>query len=135
MQDRPTTLELLEAAAEFLEGDAPAAGDAATRYKMRVVVSVLRIVAREIELGERHLREEADDLAAVLGEPAPSPCSHAELRDQVERLNRLLAERIRAGAFDSGAAQPRLLAALRKTAVRKLEISNPRYLEGRAARG
>ena len=129
MQDRPTAIELLEAAAEFLGREALDVVEGAVRYKMRVAVNVLRIVARESELGDRYLREEAEELAPLVGEPEPRACGVSELREEVLRLNRLLAGRIRAGKVDSGPQRSRVLATLRRVAVRKLEISNPGYLE------
>lgn len=129
MQDRPTAVELLEAAAEFLDREVAPICEAALRYKATVAANVLRIVAREIDLGDRHLREEAEDLAELLGEGRPRARGEQALHEEVVRLNRLLAERIRAGEMDSGAGRSRVLEALRKFAVRKLEIANPRHLE------
>ncbi|HSD11256.1 MAG TPA: DUF6285 domain-containing protein [Candidatus Binatia bacterium] len=129
MQDRPTAVELLEAAAEFLGREVLEVAGGAVRYKIRVAVNVLHIVAREIELGDRYLREEAEELAPLVGEPERRACGGPELRKEVLELNRLLAERIRAGEVDSGAERSRVLATLRKAAVRKLEIANPGYLE------
>jgi uncharacterized protein DUF6285 len=129
MQDRPTAIELLEAGAEFLEREVAPVCEGALRYKAKVVANVLRIVGREIDLGERHLREEAEDLAALLAEARPRARGERALREEVVRLNRLLGERIRTGEMDSGVGRSRILQALRKMAVRKLEIANPRYLE------
>jgi hypothetical protein len=129
VQDRPTAIELLEAAAEFLTNEVVEIAAGALRYKVRVAANVLRIVAREIELGDRYLREEARELAHLVGQPEPRACGGPELREEVLELNRLLAERIRAGALDSAAERARLLAALRKSTLRKLEIANPGYLE------
>ena len=129
MQDRPTAIELLEAGAEFLEREVAPICEGALRYKARVAANVLRIVAREIDLGERHLREEAEDLAALLGEAPPRARGDRALREEVVRLNCLLGERIRTGEMDSGVGRSRVLQALRKMAVRKLEVANPRYLE------
>ena len=129
MQDRPTAIELLEAGAEFLEREVAPICEGALRYKARVAANVLRIVAREIDLGERHLREEAEDLAALLGEARPRACGDRALREEVVRLNCLLGERIRTGETDSGVGRSRVLQALRRMAVRKLEVANPRYLE------
>lgn len=136
MQDRPTAIELLEAGAEFLEREIAPICEGALRYKARVTANVLRIVAREIDLGERYLREEAESLAALLGEASEGAlCGERALREEVMRLNHLLVERIRAGKTDSGAERSRLLEALRKIAVRKLEVANPRYLEPRSGPG
>lgn len=129
MQDRPTAIELLEAAAEFLTKEVVEIAAGAVRYKVRVTANVLRIVAREIELGDRCLREEARDLAPLVGQPEPHASGGPELREEVLGLNRLLAERIRSGQLDSDAERSRLLAALRRATIRKLEIANPGYLE------
>jgi hypothetical protein len=71
----------------------------------------------------------------LLGEPLSG--DPATVRTDVVRLSGLLVARIRDGSFDAGAERGRLVALLRRITVRKLEISNPQFLEAarRRSRG
>jgi hypothetical protein len=129
MQDRPTSIELLEAAAEFIERDIVPATEGRRQFQSRVVANVLRIVAREIAIEESQLRAEVQALANLLAKPAPVAGTVVELRDAARALNQELAERIRAGSADHGAFRDRVLKVVRELVEQKLKVANPRYLE------
>lgn len=120
MQDRPTAPELLEAVVEFLEADVmPLAGRIG--FHGRVARNVLEIVRREIELGHDADSRERAGLQELLGRDAPP----SDLRE----ANAELARRIRAGELDDRRGE--LLEHLRRTAVDKLRIANPKELDER----
>ncbi len=130
MQDRPTTAELIEAVRDYLTRELlPTVGDHRLRFRGLVAANILAITARELAAGEADLLAEWAELAPLLGLPADPPDRLVDLQAAVERGNRELCTRIRAGEFD---ADPRREAALRfaRGAVeRKLRVNNPRYLE------
>ncbi|MBW7930316.1 MAG: protein kinase [Gammaproteobacteria bacterium] len=110
----PHRLQLLDIALEVLEAGTGRAADAGSGYELRIALSLLRLVRRELELGDRLLVEEGRRLAALLGEAGDA-----------ETLNTLLCERIRQrrlATTDAG-----LLRHLRLTTLAKLAIDNPRY--------
>ena len=63
MQDRPTSVELLEAAADFVESELVPAIQGARQFQARVVANVMRIVAREIKMEDPLVRSEVKALA------------------------------------------------------------------------
>jgi hypothetical protein len=129
MQDRPTAIELLEAAAEFVEREIVPITEGARQFQSRVVANVMRIVAREIEMGEQLLREEVDALAALLGESPPNPRLTDDVRNAALNLNQRLSEKIRQGEADSGSMREQVFRVTRRIVEDKLRIANPRYLE------
>jgi hypothetical protein len=130
MQDRPSAIELLEAAAQFVEREIVPATEGQRQFQSRVVANVMRIVAREIEMGESLMRAEVDALAALLGEQKPHLHTTSDVRAAALKFNEALSERIRSGAADSGAFREQVLKATRQIVEDKLKIANPRYLEG-----
>ena len=58
MQDRPTSIELLEAAADFVDREIVPAIEGARQFQARVVANVMRIVAREIQNEDPGVRVE-----------------------------------------------------------------------------
>lgn len=131
MQDRPDARELLEAVRGFLEEQVVPVLDGTRQFHARVAVNVLRIVARELELGDASLRLEWRRLADLLDEPtAEEPGDAAALRTAVHTLNATLAERIRAGDADREPWRRRVVAYLRASADDRLAIANPRYRDG-----
>jgi alcohol dehydrogenase class IV len=129
MQDRPTPVELLEAAADFVERELVPAIHGTRQFQARVVANVMRIVAREITLEDRQVRGEVKALARVLGRDAPHLHSLDDLHAAAAALGEELSARIRAGEADDGARRREVLAVVRQSVEDKLRIANPRYLE------
>jgi alcohol dehydrogenase class IV len=129
VQDRPTAIELLEAAAQFLESDIVPATDGRRQFQARVAANVLRIVARELANEEPQLRAEVRALADLLGRPVAQAEAMKQLREAGAALNRELSERIRAGEADDGPWRERVLKVVRALVEDKLRVANPRYLE------
>jgi alcohol dehydrogenase class IV len=129
MQDRPTAVELLEAAADFVEREIVTATEGRVQFQSRVVANVMRIVAREIELEDPFVRAEVNALAALLGEPKPHIHSLADLHNAAADLNEKLCARIRAGEADSDPRRAEVMKLVRQAVEDKLRIANPRYVE------
>jgi hypothetical protein len=133
MQDRPTAEELLEAARRFLEHDVVPQLDGPRQFHARVAANVLAIVAREIAVGDAHLREEWRRLHVLLPDDGDTgdapPAEPAALASAVRAMNAALVARIRAGDADRGDYRTAVLTHLRATADDKLRIANPRWLE------
>jgi hypothetical protein len=129
MQDRPTSIELLEAAAEFIEREIVPATEGRRQFQSRVVANVLKIVAREIALEEPQLQTEVRALAELLGKPATEAAGTQKLREAARALNTELVAQIRAGDADRGPWRERALKVVRDQVEEKLKVANPRYLE------
>src|SRR5208282_1935452 len=80
MQDRPTSVELLEAAADFVDRELVPTIEGARQFQARVVANVMRIVAREIKMEDPLVRSEVKALARLLGHDAPHLHSLDDLR-------------------------------------------------------
>jgi hypothetical protein len=108
--DRPTAVELLEAARGALGEDVLPLLQGRSAFELRVTMRALGIVRRELEHAGEHAAMHAAALAAL------------EVTDERE-----LAVAIRDGAFESRDAelQPWLRALVRA----KLEVANPGYLQ------
>ena len=117
--NRPDGSDLIAALREFLDSDVAPQVDDATRFKLRIAANVLGIIERELTLRGPADAAELAGVSALLGEGAAG-CGLAD-------LNRILAGRIRAGAFDAPAARRQLLAHLKAATAAKLAIDNPRY--------
>ena len=118
MQDRPTPLELAEAARQFLESEViPTIQDHRLRFRALVAANALGILGRDLQRGEELLDEELKLLETLLGRGALGTPP-----ERVRALTLELARRIRAGEPPPGALQ-----ALRRIADLKLEISSPKY--------
>ena len=129
MQDRPTSVELLQAAADFVESELVPAVQGARQFQARVVANVMRIVAREIQLEDPAVRSEVKALARLLGHDAPHLHSLHDLRAAAVSMGEELTAKIRAGEADDGAWRREVLALVRRSVEDKLSIANPRYLE------
>jgi hypothetical protein len=129
MQDRPTSVELLEAAADFVDTELVQAVQGARQFQARVVANVMRIVAREIKLEDPLVRSEVKALARLLGHDAPHLHSLDDLRAAAVSMGEELTAKIRAGEADDGAWRREVLALVRHSVEDKLSIANPRYLE------
>jgi aminoglycoside phosphotransferase (APT) family kinase protein len=115
LHDRPTAVELLEAARSGLGEHVLGQLEGRPEFELRVALRALGMVARELRLGREHARLRADALARL------------GVADEVA-----LAASIRAGAFDDRRVE--VCAALRALVRAKLEVANPRYLEGAGPR-
>ena len=129
MQDRPTAIELLLAAADFVDNEIVPITNGQKQFQSRVVANVMRIVAREIEIGEPLLREEVDALATLLGAQKPHLHTTPDVLAAARKFNEDLSEKIRAGEADDGEFRERTLKVVRQIVEDKLRIANPRYLE------
>jgi len=115
LHDRPTAVELLEAAREGLGEHVLGQLEGRPAFELRVALRALGMVVRELRLAPEHARTRARALQ-LLG-----------ARDEAE-----LAAAIRSGTFDERRGE--LCAALRELVRAKLEVANPRYLEGAGTR-
>ena len=129
MQDRPTSVELLEAAADFVESELVPAVQGARQFQARVVANVMRVVAREIKLEDPFVRSEVKALARLLGHDSPHLHSLNDLCTAAMSMGEELTTKIRAGEADDGDWRREVLAVVRQSVEDKLRIANPRYLE------
>jgi len=129
MQDRPTSVELLEAAADFVDRELVPATEGARQFQARVVANVMRIVAREIKMEDPLVRSEVKALARLLGHDAPHLHSLDDLRAAAAGMGEELTAKIRAGEAVDGGWRGEVLAVMRQSVEDKLRIANPRYLE------
>jgi hypothetical protein len=129
MQDRPTSIELLEAAADFVDREIVPVIEGQRQFQARVVANVMRIVAREIRMEDPQIRSEVRALSALLGHKEPHLHGLDELRKAATTLGEELSGRIREGRADEGALRSQVLASVRQIVEDKLRIANPRYLE------
>jgi hypothetical protein len=129
MQDRPTSVELLEAAADFVESELVPAIQGARQFQARVVANVMRIVAREIKMEDPLVRSEVKALALLLRRDKPHLHSLDDLHKAAASMGEELTAKIRAGEADDGDWRGEVLAVVRQSVEDKLRIANPRYLE------
>jgi hypothetical protein len=109
--DVPTAGELVEAVREFLERDVLANTEGRVQFHTRVAVNVLKMVERELTMGEQQADVHAARLATL------GVGSEKELCD----------------AIASGALDDRLdevVVAVRATVADKLAVAHPEYSSG-----
>jgi Domain of unknown function (DUF6285) len=111
LHDRPTALELLDAARGALGDEILPVLEGRAAFQLRVCLRALGIVRREIDLADEHAAAHAAALARL------------GVADEAE-----LARAIREDAPAGRDAE--LLAALRTIVAAKLQVANPAYLEG-----
>ena len=129
MNDRPTAVELLIAARQFLEAELiPTLSDARLKFQTLITANVLAIVERELATTEGQLLEEWRGLTDVLSLAAPAPLRLHDLTAAVRHANKVLCERIRQGEYDEPQRFAALAGQLSRVVERKLEVANPRYL-------
>jgi aminoglycoside phosphotransferase (APT) family kinase protein len=109
LHDRPTAVELLDAARGALGDDVLPELDGRPAFQLRVVLRALGMVTRELEHSAEHAAMHTAALASL------------GCRDERE-----LALAIRDGGLD--VRDGRVLAAVRDTVRAKLEVANPAYL-------
>jgi hypothetical protein len=125
VQDKPTSIELLEALAAFLREEVAPRLEGGLRFKAIVGANVAGIVAREIALGPGQDRAQLARLAALLGEDAASVASDTAA-EQVRAWSFELCRRIDAGEADEGPWREQVLAHLRAAVDEKLAVDNPK---------
>jgi hypothetical protein len=131
VHDRPSADELLKAVELLLDEQLVPSLDGARKYNARVAANVIRIVRRELQLGERQIDAEWRGLDVLLG-PMERPPSLEVARAALLRRNEQLCERIRAGDADEGEWRALVLAHVRDTVHAKLKVSDPGWLGGEA---
>lgn len=109
--DLPDAAGLVEAVREFLENDVMTSTEGRVQFHTRVAVNVLAMVERELRDGAAQLEAHRAGLTAL------------GMADE-----RALADAIRSGALDDRLDEVR--AFVESTVQAKLEVANPRYLEG-----
>jgi hypothetical protein len=126
VQDRPTAPELLDAVREFIATELlPAVGDARLRFRTLVAANLLDMLRRELALEPALLRAEWERLTALLGDADLSPANERELAAAVAAQHAILCTLIR-----EDRAPNDTFTALTHSVRAKLEIANPRYLDG-----
>lgn len=126
MQDRPTAQELLEAVRDFISNEMlPVLTDPRLRFRTRVAGNLLHMLRRELALEPALLRAEWQRMVELLGDGAVPPQGTLELTGGIKARNRALCALIRAGKAPQGS-----LAAVTEAVRAKLEVANPRYLDG-----
>jgi hypothetical protein len=111
LHDAPSVGQLVEAVREFLERDVMAATQGRVQFHARVATNALRMVERELAVGAAQAKAHGDALARL------------GMRDEAE-----LAAAIRSGALDD--RRDEVLDVVRETVRAKLEVANPKYLDG-----
>lgn len=134
MQDQPQATVLIEAAQQHLANQVlPTIAEPRLRFQTLVAANVLDIVVRELTLAEPFSAAEwarlANLLANLLAMPGTMPANAAQRDAALTNLNEALCQAIEAGAFDEPAAWSQLLAHCQQTAIEKLHIANPAYLQ------
>ena len=115
----PDATRLLQAAADDLERDVLPAVGGFPRFRTRVIVNVLRLLAREQALGAQADAAELARLQALLGQDSAAlPVLRAELTRRIE-----------SGAIDL--ADAALVSHLRETLREALEIDSPGWTRER----
>lgn len=129
MTRRPTTQELVDAAREHLAQHVlPAITDPKLKFQTLVATHVLGVVWRDLERRDAHAAQEWEAFAALLGESSEKPAEGPETEKSLERLERALSDKIRAGEFDGAESGARLRAALQSQVENALEAWNPAFL-------
>jgi hypothetical protein len=113
--DRPSAHELIASAAEHLAVNVRPALAGHDAFEALIAANLLAIALRELELGPELRAADEHDLAGLLGREGP-----------LEEIEARLAGQIREGALDDRFDE--VLAVLRASARRQLEIANPEYL-------
>jgi hypothetical protein len=131
MYDRPSADELLEAAQQHLEHNIipVVKSDRALYFQTLVALNVLRIVQREGQLAEDHLREEWAALNTLLNLDSPFPEPASATRDAIAERRKTLCELIRRGDFDDADAEQQLHDYMLRHATAQLSVANPRFLQ------
>jgi len=117
--DSPTKIELTTAVREFMENQLLPELRGHLNFNTRVAINVLKIVERELTLGEEISKESKKSLLSLLQEESTS--SDYNNRE----LNVLLSKEISQRKLSY--QDSHLLDHLWKTTINKLAVDNPRY--------
>ena len=134
MQDKPTSIELLEALAVFLRDEVAPRLEGGMRFKALVGANVAGIVAREIAVGPGQDRAQLGRLTALLGDRAlgdraldgPGDGSGEDVAARVRELSFELCRHIDEGDADDGPWREAVLEHLRACVAEKLAVDNPK---------
>ena len=126
MNDHADAAELLAIARSTLLNDILPGLPPEQRYRALMIANAMAIAAREHVQGEVFGRAELTRLGELLKQSAVATTG-AALNTALADCNRSLCSAIRAGRFD-GSEGAALLDHLKKTAVEKLTIANPKAL-------
>lgn len=132
MQSRPEAPDLLDAIQDLLIKEIlpRVEDDSLLAYKTLVSWNMLGVVSRELRMAERHLKEEARSVAAVLGLALPPEMPLEALRGFVRDGNEKLVQLIR--QTKAGPENKAILEHVKRTLAADLSISNPRFAAGSA---
>lgn len=126
MQDRPTAPELLDAVRKFIATELlPTVSDARLRFRTLVAANLLDMLRRELALEPTLLHAQWQRLARLLGNPDAVPADQAQLAAAVAAQQAALCTLIRSNRTPAGT-----FATVTDDVRAKLEIANPRYLDG-----
>jgi hypothetical protein len=126
MLDRPDAAELLEAMAAFLAEEVVPAFEGRRRFHALVAANVARILAREARDGHAHAEGEVAALWVLLGR-AGAPPRDGDRGELARTLAGELCDRIERGDADTGPWRPQVIAYLKESIGRRLEIDNPTF--------
>ena len=126
MQDHPTSQELVDAVAQFLNTElAPTLSDPRQKFRALVAANVLHIVAREMQMGDALLQAEWHRLNVLMGDDAPGE----NFAQEMDVMTRAVCMKIRAGNADDGEFHDAVFSHVEQTVMEKLQVANPKYLE------
>lgn len=134
MYDRPTALELLEAACQHLEQHVIPAlkGDRKLYFQTLVAVNVLKIVGRDLQEGLGFLIDEWARLNLLEGVAMPLPEDPELYAEAIKDRNKALCAAIRLGEFTTPERRASLLDHLMVSLREQLAVANPRFLQSLA---
>ncbi len=114
MQDRPTSIELLETIAWFLETEVLDELEGSKRHQTRVAINLCHILMREFDLAQSGDIQESERLGNLLD---------ISSEEGSERLNQILCDRLRQSCDVD--FEKRALATLLENVKSKLAIVKP----------
>ena len=126
MLDRPDAAELLEAMAAFLSEEVVPAFEGRKRFHALVAANVAQVLAREARLAPAHVDVEIRELWDLLGRGGTPPAG-GDRRELARSLSEELCARIERGDADESPWRGRVLAFLKASIGRRLEIDNPNF--------
>ena len=127
MRDHPNGAELLATAQKVMRNKLLPHLPANLKHEALMVANAMAIAARQLAAGEKPNRQELDALLDLL--PNSALNSSEDEAQRLQKLNRELGARIRAGAADPG--QPghaETYRHLRRVALQRVLESNPKYV-------